>query len=131
VGIDDLVISLLAKGLTDGEISAHPGEIYGAEVPKQTISTITDRVLEGMGEWRNRPLDPVILHRLGEREDPRVGRSRTGRSMSHWRSPSTGPATFSGCGPGSTATERDLGWHMFGKADWCCYLRFSRSGDTP
>lgn len=58
-GVDDLVISLSAKGLTHGEISAHLAEIYGAEVSKQTISTITDRVVEGMTEWQNRPLDPV------------------------------------------------------------------------
>ena len=44
---------------THGEIAAHLAEVYGAEVSKQTISTITDRVLEGMGEWQNRPLDPV------------------------------------------------------------------------
>ncbi len=58
-GVDDLVISLSAKGLTHGEISAHLAEIYGAEVSKQTITTITDRVVEGMAEWQNRPLDPV------------------------------------------------------------------------
>jgi putative transposase len=58
-GVDDLVISLSAKGLTHGEICAHLAEIYGAEVSKQTISTITDRVIEGMAEWQNRPLDPV------------------------------------------------------------------------
>jgi len=58
-GVDDLVLSLSAKGLTHGEIAAHLAEVYGAEVSKQTISTITDRVLEGMGEWQNRPLDPV------------------------------------------------------------------------
>ena len=58
-GIDDLVISLSAKGLTHGEIAAHLGEVYGAEVSKQTISTITDRVLEDMVGWQNRPLDPV------------------------------------------------------------------------
>ena len=58
-GIDNLVVSLSAKGLTHGEISAHLAEIYGAEVSKQTISTITDRVLEGMAVWQNRPLDPV------------------------------------------------------------------------
>jgi putative transposase len=33
--------------------------VYGAEVSKQTISTITDRVLEGMAEWQSRPLDSV------------------------------------------------------------------------
>jgi transposase-like protein len=58
-GVDDLVISLSAKGLTHGEISAHLAEVYGAQVSKQTISTITDRVIEGMSEWQNRPLDPV------------------------------------------------------------------------
>ena len=56
-GLDDLVISLSAKGLTHGEICAHLAEVYGASVSKQTISTITDRVIEGMAEWQSRPLD--------------------------------------------------------------------------
>jgi len=58
-GVEDMVISLSAKGLTHGEISAHLQEIYGAEVSKQTITAITDRVMEGMAEWQSRPLDPV------------------------------------------------------------------------
>ena len=58
-GVDDLVISLVAKGLTTGEVQAHLGEIYGAEVSRDTISAITDRVLEGLAEWQSRPLDPV------------------------------------------------------------------------
>jgi len=58
-GVDDMVISLSAKGLTHGEISAHLAEVYGAEVPEQTITAITDRVMEGMAEWQSRPLDPV------------------------------------------------------------------------
>lgn len=58
-GVDEMVISLAAQGLTTGEISAHLSEVYGAEVSRQTISTITDKVLEGMIEWQNRPLDPV------------------------------------------------------------------------
>jgi hypothetical protein len=57
-GIDELVISLAAKGLTTGEVQAHLAEVYGAQVSRQTISTITDKVLEGMAEWQNRPLDP-------------------------------------------------------------------------
>ena len=63
-GVDTLVCSLSAKGLTHGEIAAHLKEIYGAEVSKETITRITDRVLEGMVEWQNRPLDrvyPVIF----------------------------------------------------------------------
>jgi transposase-like protein len=58
-GVDDLVISLVAKGLTTGEVQAHLAEIYGAEVSRDTISTITDRVLEGLAEWQSRPLDAV------------------------------------------------------------------------
>jgi putative transposase len=58
-GVEDMVISLSAKGLTTGEIQAHLAEVYGAEVSRQTISTITDKVIEGMAEWQNRPLDPV------------------------------------------------------------------------
>ena len=59
VGVEDLVVSLVAKGLTTGEVQAHLAEIYGAEVSRQTISTITDRVLEGLAAWQSRPLDPV------------------------------------------------------------------------
>lgn len=58
-GVEDMVISLSAKGLTTGEIQAHLAEVYGAEVSRQTISTITDKVLDAMAEWQNRPLDPV------------------------------------------------------------------------
>src|SRR6266545_324194 len=58
-GVEDLVVSLVAKGLTTGEVQAHLAEIYGAEVSRQTISVITDRVLEGLGAWQSRPLDPV------------------------------------------------------------------------
>ncbi len=58
-GVDDMVLSLYAKGLTTGEISAHFAEIYGASVSKETVSRITDRVLEEMAAWQNRPLDEV------------------------------------------------------------------------
>jgi transposase-like protein len=58
-GVDEMVLSLSARGLTHGEISAHLAEVYGAEVSKSTISTITDKVIEGMSEWQNRPLDSV------------------------------------------------------------------------
>lgn len=43
-GVDEMVLSLSACGLTHGEISAHLKEVYSAEVSKTTISTITDRV---------------------------------------------------------------------------------------
>ena len=58
-GVDEIVLSLYAKGLTTGEISAHFAEIYGASVSKETISRITDKVIEEMTDWANRPLDGV------------------------------------------------------------------------
>lgn len=58
-GVDEVVLSLYAKGLTTGEISAHFAEIYGASVSKETISRITDKVIEEMNDWAVRPLDEV------------------------------------------------------------------------
>ena len=63
-GVDQLVVSLAAKGLTTGEIAAHFADVYGANVSRDTISRITDRVLEEMIAWQSRPLDlvdPVIF----------------------------------------------------------------------
>jgi transposase-like protein len=58
-GVDEIVLSLYAKGLTTGEISAHFAEIYGASVSKETISRITDKVIEEMQAWQQRPLDEI------------------------------------------------------------------------
>ena len=58
-GVDEVVLSLYAKGLTTGEISAHFAEIYGASVSRETISRITDKVLEEMNGWSVRPLDAI------------------------------------------------------------------------
>jgi hypothetical protein len=75
-GVDDLVISLVAKGLTTGEVSAHLPEIYGADVTQDTVSRITDRLLEGRAEWQNRRLDrvyPVLLAHAEPGRGPRLG----------------------------------------------------------
>ncbi|QDC17413.1 IS256 family transposase (plasmid) [Rhodococcus rhodochrous] len=58
-GVDEIILSLSAKGLTTGEIAAHFDDVYGATVSKETISKITDKVLAEMTEWSVRPLDPV------------------------------------------------------------------------
>ena len=58
-GVDEVVLSLYAKGLTTGEISAHFAEIYGASVSRETISRITDKVIEEMNDWAVRPLDEI------------------------------------------------------------------------
>lgn len=57
--VDTVVLSLYAKGLTTGEISAHFAEVYGASLSKDRISVITDRVIGEMTDWCARPLLPV------------------------------------------------------------------------
>jgi putative transposase len=58
-GVDSMVISLTAKGFTTGEVEAHLMELYSTEISRETISKITDRVLDEMADWQNRPLDRV------------------------------------------------------------------------
>ncbi|GAA4886047.1 hypothetical protein GCM10025788_28120 [Serinicoccus chungangensis] len=57
--VDAVAISLFAKGLTTGEMSAHFHEVYGAFIYKDTVSRITDKVLEEMAAWASRPLQGV------------------------------------------------------------------------
>lgn len=59
--VDEIVLSLYAKGLTTGEISAHFAEIYGASISKETVSRITEKVVAEMAEWATRPLDTVYV----------------------------------------------------------------------
>jgi putative transposase len=73
-GVDEMVISLTAKGLTTGEVQAHLAETYGTDVSRETISKITDAVLGEMAEWMTRPPRaglPRGVHRCPVREDPR------------------------------------------------------------
>lgn len=58
-GVDEIVLSLTARGLTTGEIAAHFQEVYGARVSKDTISRITEKIVGEMTEWLNRPLEKV------------------------------------------------------------------------
>jgi len=63
-GLNGNVISLYAKGMTTGDIQQHLLEIYGTEISRDTISRITDAIVEDMLAWQNRPLDrvyPVLL----------------------------------------------------------------------
>ena len=63
-GLDDKVLGLYAGGMTVRDISAHLSELYGTEIGRDTISRITDAVLEDVAAWRTRPLDAVypIVH---------------------------------------------------------------------
>lgn len=50
-GINEIVLSLTAQRLTTGEVAAHFDDVYRASVSKDTISKITDEVIEEMTEW--------------------------------------------------------------------------------
>ena len=83
-GVDQIVLSLYAKGLTTGEISAHFAEIYGASVSRETISRITDKVIEEMQAWQVRPLDEVYAAVFIDAIVVKVQR-RAGRQPAHLR----------------------------------------------
>jgi len=97
--VDEIVLSLYARGVDDGEISAHFAQIYGANVSTETISRITDKVIEEMQAWAppsssewsvNTGTVPVLALRraasavagLGPSSADRVGRGRSRRSTS-------------------------------------------------
>ena len=54
--IEDKVLSMYAKGMSQRDIANTVEDIYGFEISHETISEITDRVLEQLEEWQNRPL---------------------------------------------------------------------------
>ncbi len=55
-GIEDKVLSMYAKGMSQRDIADTIEEIYGFEISHEMISAITDRVIETAREWQNRPL---------------------------------------------------------------------------
>lgn len=55
-GIEDKVLSMYAKGMSQRDIADTIEDIYGFEISHETISNITDRVVETADEWQNRPL---------------------------------------------------------------------------
>jgi putative transposase len=60
-GFDDKIISMYAGGMTVEEIRGHLEEIYGVKVSKDFISTVTDKVLDDVRAWQNRPIDDCYL----------------------------------------------------------------------
>lgn len=62
-GLDERIISMYAKGMTNRDIAEDLGEIYGVEASADFITAVTDAVLADIAEWQNRPLDrcyPVV-----------------------------------------------------------------------
>ena len=58
------VLSLYAKGMTVRDIQEHVSELYGTEISRDLISSITDSILEDVTDWRNRALEelyPIVF----------------------------------------------------------------------
>jgi transposase-like protein len=58
-GLEDKIISMYARGMTTRDIQSHVKEIYNYEISPETVSTITDKVLERAREWQTRPLEEI------------------------------------------------------------------------
>jgi len=58
-GFNASVISLFARGMTTGEIAGHLADIYDTTISRETISKITDAVVDDLNDWAARPLDPI------------------------------------------------------------------------
>ena len=58
-GFDDTIIALYARGMTMREIQGFVRDQYGTEVSPEFISTVTDAVMEEVGAWQSRPLEPM------------------------------------------------------------------------
>ncbi len=62
-GLDDMVTSMYAKGMSYSDITSQLEELYGLEISKAKLSAITDQVIPAMQEWRSRPLQstyPIV-----------------------------------------------------------------------
>ena len=57
-GIEDKVLSLYARGMSQRDIAQTVNELYGFEISHETFSTVTDKVLDQVTAWQNRPLKP-------------------------------------------------------------------------
>jgi putative transposase len=58
-GLDDRILGLYGGGMSVRDISRHLSELYGTEIGRDTISRVTDAVLEDIAAWRTRPLAAV------------------------------------------------------------------------
>jgi putative transposase len=58
-GLDDRILGLYGGGMSVRDIETHLSELYGVEIKRDTISRVTDAVLEDVEAWRTRPLDGV------------------------------------------------------------------------
>ena len=60
-GIENVIVSLYAKGMSNSDIEEQIREVYDFDVSTSTISRITEKVSGDIIAWQNRPLEPVYL----------------------------------------------------------------------
>tara|TARA_R100000306_G_C4359375_1_gene134490 strand:+ start:89 stop:1285 length:1197 start_codon:yes stop_codon:yes gene_type:complete len=60
-GIENVIVSLYAKGMSNSDIEEQIREVYDFEVSTSTISRITEKISGDIVAWQNRPLEPVYL----------------------------------------------------------------------
>lgn len=58
-GLDNKIISMYARGMSYQDIIEHFEDLYGLELSKGQISTITDKVLPVLEQWKTRPLEEI------------------------------------------------------------------------
>jgi putative transposase len=57
--IENKVLAMYSKGMTQRDIEDHLRDIYGADISQSLISRITDKILPEVNEWQNRPLEEI------------------------------------------------------------------------
>ena len=57
--IEQKILAMYAKGMSQRDIEDTLKEIYGAEISQGLVSRITDKILPEVNEWQNRPLDKI------------------------------------------------------------------------
>jgi len=58
-GLDDKIISMYARGMSQRDIEKTIKEMYGIEISDSLISKITDKIIPELEEWKNRTLEPI------------------------------------------------------------------------
>lgn len=59
--IEEAITGMYSRGMTTSDISSQVKEIYGVDVSEGTISNVTNKLIEHIKEWQNRPLEPIYF----------------------------------------------------------------------
>jgi len=57
--LEEAIIGMYSRGMTTSDISEQVKQVYGVEISEGTVSNVTNRIIEHVKEWQNRPLEHV------------------------------------------------------------------------